>query len=150
MKSENKKNLLKFLKNIIVAMFAIRSVKLAVEITFITLIVVSGITVPGIKDLDEKIPLKFTTSQITCLIIWILLSIINWILYVTYFIKLNFLEKSISFSEYAAVKVKMSSIRTIAIIGFFISYVDIASMIMLLSFMSRERDKLVGESQLSV
>lgn len=148
MNYEEKQRLLSFFKILIFISFALRAVKFVIgKILFFVYIL--PILKGFFSNYSESV---FLTKDILALIIiWILLSAITGVLFVIYIIKINIPEEIfVDILQNRLLMSRFLAIRITAIIGFFIGYIGIISMIMFLLLILRHKEELLKEDELVI
>ncbi|UIF66915.1 hypothetical protein [Mesomycoplasma hyopneumoniae] len=98
------------------------------------------------KDLKQDLG-SWLGVFVTMLIIWILLTIADRIVLVIFAFKLNSLADDLEIRNNQLLLSKLSTIKTIAIVGIFIAWLDIIATFMFLSLYSRHRNDMINPDQ---
>lgn len=148
MNYEEKQRLLSFFKILIFIWLAFRAVKFVIgKILFFVYIL------PILKGFFSGYsePVFLTKDILVLIIVWILLSAITGVLFVIYIIKINIPEEIfVDIQQNRLLMSRFLAIRITAIIGFFIGYIGIISMIMFLLLILRHKKELLKDDELVI
>ncbi|WP_240533372.1 hypothetical protein [Mesomycoplasma ovipneumoniae] len=123
-------------KNLIFSSLATRLIKFILGVTLFFLFVI-----PAFSTLFSNRELFVIGSELLATIfVWIFVTIVNRVLTIVYIVKVSFPNKIFMNIEPNSVKSqKLSVIRITAIIGFFIPFFDVFSMLMFLVFANNHK-----------
>ncbi|MBG0730762.1 hypothetical protein [Mycoplasma sp. 'Moose RK'] len=139
MNISKRRNPLGYFKNFILFSLAIRFIKFIVGITLFFIFLIPAFS----KLLTNRDSLIISTGILITILVWILLTITSRALMIAYIAKVSFPNQIfINTEQNPTILIKLSPIKTTAIIGFFIPYVDVISMIMFLFLTSRHQKEL--------
>lgn len=138
---------LSYFKILVFFSLSIRVIKFVVGIILFFIFLIPSFS----KLLTNSDSLIINSGLLITIFIWILLTIISRTLMIAYIVKVSIPNQIfINVRQNSTILSKLSIIKTTAIIGFFIPYVDVISMIMFLLLISHHQKELINPEELTL
>ncbi|AJR12496.1 Uncharacterised protein [Mesomycoplasma dispar] len=136
-----------YFKILVFFSLSIRVIKFVVGIILFFIFLIPSFS----KLLTNSDSLIINSGLLITIFIWILLTIISRTLMIAYIVKVSIPNQIfINVRQNSTILSKLSIIKTTAIIGFFIPYVDVISMIMFLLLISHHQKELINPEELTL
>lgn len=136
-----------YFKILVFFSLSIRTIKFVVGVVLFFIFLIPSFS----KLLTNSDSLIINSGLLITIFIWILLTIISRTLMIAYIVKVSIPNQIfINVRQNSTILSKLSIIKTTAIIGFFIPYVDVISMIMFLLLISHHQKELINPEELTL
>lgn len=136
-----------YFKILVFFSLSIRTIKFVVGVVLFFIFLIPSFS----KLLTNSDSLIINSGLLITIFIWILLTIISRTLMIAYIVKVSIPNQIfINVRQNSTILSKLSIIKTTAIIGFFIPYVDVISTIMFLLLISHHQKELINPEELTL